>query len=161
LTHTVWRIAVETAAYAADDLSGKGAEQTGGRWNAVGAPLVYASSAISLACMETVVHLNAGALPLRRFLVKIDIPDEVWARAEVGAPPAGWDAEPAGSASIGYGTQWARSARSALLLVPSVIVPEERNVLINPLHADAALISAAKLRTWRYDPRPLKPVAGA
>ena len=55
--------------------------------------------------------------------------------------------------SLDIGDAWLRTAPSALLVVPSVIVPEECNVLINPLHADAAGIRAAKLRPWVYDLR--------
>ncbi len=73
----VWRIATDTMSYEADDLSGVGAKSTGGRWNAVGDALVYASETQALACLETVVHLNAGGLPLNRYLVSVTIPDEV------------------------------------------------------------------------------------
>jgi RES domain-containing protein len=71
--------------------------------------------------------------------------------------PVGWDAEPAGRASIELGTIWIRSGSSALLVVPSGIVPEEFNVLINPQHADSARIAAEKVRKWFYDPRLTKP----
>ena len=75
----VWRIATDTPAYEADDLSGRGAELNGGRWNRPGRPVIYASSTIALACLETVVHLNQSGLPLNRFLVRIDIPATVTA----------------------------------------------------------------------------------
>src|SRR4051794_4873417 len=64
LSRTVWRIGTDTPAFDADDLSGAGAKATGGRWNAAGAGVVYASQTRALACLETVVHLNAGGLPL-------------------------------------------------------------------------------------------------
>lgn len=156
MSRTVWRIATDTAAYQADDLSGAGAKATGGRWNEAGIAIVYGSQTRALACLETVVHLNAGGLPLNRYLVEITIPDDVWANARVEAPDSlrvGWDAEPAGQVSIRLGTSWVRSGRSALLVVPSVIVPEEANVLINPAHADSARVAAVKQRRWLYDPR--------
>ena len=156
MSSTVWRIATDTPSYEADDLSGAGAKATGGRWNAAGIACVYASDSRALACLETVVHLNAGGLPLNRYLVAVTIPDDVWAAAEVVGPgslPVGWDAEPAGRSSIAFGSGWLRARRSALLVVPSVIVPEEYNVVLNPLHTDGARITAAKLRKWLYDPR--------
>lgn len=155
----VWRIATDTKNYEANDLSGAGAKNTGGRWNAEGDPLVYTSETQALACLETVVHLNAGGLPLNRYLVSITIPTAVWADARtetLSSLPVGWDADPSGRASIQVGTAWLRSMASALLRVPSVIVPDEYNVLINPLHPDNRTIIAVKIRKWLYDPRLMK-----
>jgi len=156
LSFIVWRIATDTRSYEADDLSGAGAKSTGGRWNAVGEALLYTSETQALACLETVVHLNAGGLPLNRYLVSITIPAAVRAAARTETPgslPVGWDANPSGRASIRFGTAWLRSGASALLRVPSVIVPDEYNVLINPLHPDSRAIMAVKIRKWLYDPR--------
>ena len=150
----LWRIATDTRDYEAHDLGGKGAEKTGGRWNRPGRPVVYAASTVSLACLETVVHLNAHDLPLNRFLVAIDIPDEIWlARTVLDEPPVGWSAVPEGRASLDAGDAWLQMASAALLVVPSVVIPEEMNVLINPAHADARRIQARKVRQWFYDSR--------
>ena len=160
MSRTVWRIATDTAAYEAHDLSGAGAKATGGRWNEAGTSIVYTSETRALACLETVVHLNAGGLPLNRYLVEVTIPDDVWAKVRAETPrtlPFGWETQPAGLASIQFGTAWVRSGSSALLVVPSVIVQEESNVLINPAHADSARISAVKIRKWLYDPRLTRP----
>jgi len=83
LSQTVWRIATDTSTYEADDLSGAGAKATGGRWNAAGVAVVYTSQTRALACLETVVHLNAGGLPLSRYLVEVAIPDDLWAKAQM------------------------------------------------------------------------------
>jgi RES domain-containing protein len=156
LSRSVWRICVDTPAYEADDLSGAGAKATGGRWNRAGIAVVYTSQTRALACLETVVHLNADRLPLNRYLVEVTVPDDIWANAQVTSEatlPVGWDAEPAGRTSIEFGTNWIGARISALLLVPSVIVPEEFNVLINPQHPDSERITARKIRKWLYDPR--------
>lgn len=156
MSRLLWRIATDTRTYTADDMTGAGAKLTGGRWNDVNLTLVYASESRALACLETVVHLNAGGLPLNRYLVEIGVPDDLFAAAQVAEPstlPVGWDAEPAGLASVRYGSAWIASARSALLMVPSVIVPEERNALINTNHPDAARLRVRKVRKWLYDPR--------
>ncbi len=151
---SVWRIAADTPRFEAHDLSGLGAQLHGGRWNRPGRPVVYAASSVALACLETLIHLNAAGLPLNRYLVRIDIPDALWAaRRELKGPPTGWDAIPEGRVSLDLGDAWLRAADSAVLVVPSVVVPEEMNVLLNPLHADARLLSANKLRAWRYDGR--------
>ncbi|HVS77374.1 MAG TPA: RES family NAD+ phosphorylase, partial [Steroidobacteraceae bacterium] len=67
----IWRIAPDTPDYVSDDLLGKGAERTGGRWNRKGTPMLYCSSTIALACLETLVHLSGGdPVPLNRYLVE-------------------------------------------------------------------------------------------
>lgn len=152
----MWRIATDTPDYEADDLSGEGAKRTGGRWNEAGLPVVYAADSRALACLETMVHLGAGGLPFNRYLVALAVPDDLWSAAETCTPsslPVGWDAQPAGRASIAFGTAWLRSGRSALLVVPSAIVPEEANVLVNPRHPGSAAVGASKVRRWLYDPR--------
>jgi RES domain-containing protein len=152
----VWRIATDTPDYEADGLSGEGAKRTGGRWNERGVPVIYTSETRALACLETVVHLNAGGLPLNRYLVAVTIPDDVWASARRESAfglAVGWDAEPAGRASVRFGTDWIRSGSSALLVVPSVVVPEEFNTLLNPRHPASSGITATKIRRWLYEPR--------
>ena len=151
---SVWRIATDAPGYTADDLSGTGAKLSGGRWNRPGNAMLYCASNISLAALETFVHLKAGGLPLNRYLVELTIPDAVWKRATSLMPAAvGWDAIPTGKVSLDAGDKWLKANISALLIVPSVIVGEERNVLINPLHPDAKQIAAHKVRKWTYDPR--------
>lgn len=158
MTRLAWRIATDTPDYTADDRSGEGARRTGGRWNAPGTPMLYATDSQALACLETIVHLAAGGLPLNRYLVRFDIPDAVWRRRSEADSAAlvGWDALPTGRVSIHYGTAWATSQVSAVLVVPSVIVPDERAILLNPQHPDFAAISLHKLRRWTYDPRLLR-----
>ena len=102
------------------------------------------------------VRRNAGGLPLNLYLVSVTIPAIIWANARTETPgslPVGWDADPLGRTSIQFGSAWIRSIKSALLRVPSVIVPDEYNVLINPLHPDSKAIVARKIRKWLYDPR--------
>nr|WP_269106697.1 RES family NAD+ phosphorylase [Massilia sp. TS11] len=149
----MWRIGATTLKYAADDMSGAGAKNTGGRWNPAGIAVVYSSENIALAVLETLVTLRSGGLPLNRYLIRIDVPDDVWAARQVLTPPVGWDARPVGMSSVQAGQAWLISQASALLVVPSVIVPEESNVLINPLHPDARHVVATALRKWHYDPR--------
>ena len=65
----------------------------------------------------------------------------------------GWNAVPAGSVSAEAGNAWLDGLLSALLMVPSAIVPDEFNVLLNPRHADAAKVTATTVRPWTYDAR--------
>lgn len=151
----IWRIAADTPEYEAHDLSGKGAEHSGGRWNQVGTPLVYGSVTRALACLETLAHLAKHPLPLNRYLVQITVPAKAWAAATEIDPEelVGWDAEPAGKASLEWGHAWVTSGQSLLARVPSAIVPEEFNVLVNPAHSDIAGVKARKVRKWLYDAR--------
>ncbi|AJY38061.1 MULTISPECIES: RES family NAD+ phosphorylase [Burkholderia] len=156
MTVALWRIATDTPDYTADDLSGEGAKRTGGRWNRSGRAVLYTASNIALACLETVVHLSGGDLPLNRYLVRLEVPDEVWAKArtlDATSAPVGWDALPAGKVSLDLGDAWLSEGATALYCVPSVVVPEEVNVLINPAHLDTRHITATKLRRWTYDAR--------
>jgi RES domain-containing protein len=158
---SAWRIATDAPGYTADDLTGMGAKLSGGRWNRPGNAMLYCASNISLAVLETFVHLKAGGLPLNRYLVELMIPEAVWKRAtSLTPPPVGWDAIPAGKTSLDEGDKWLRANHSAVLLIPSVIVGEELNVLINPLHPDAQHIKARKVRKWVYDPRLMRSAAG-
>ncbi len=150
---TLYRIATDTPRYEAHDLTGAGAKASGGRWNTPGSPVVYASSTRALACLESVVHLGAGALPLHRYLVEITVPSSLFKKRHIFPDTVGWDALPAGRVSIEWGTAWLRDGVSLLADVPSVIVPEERNLLINPQHPDAKRVRARKVRRWMYDGR--------
>jgi RES domain-containing protein len=160
----VWRIAPDTRDYGADDLSGRGAERTGGRWNRKGNAVLYGSATIALACLETLVHLSGSdPLPLNRYLVRIAIPPSAWRSRIVLAPTehVGWDSEPPGLISIEWGKDWLATVKSLIAEVPSVIVPEESNILINPRHRDAKGLRARKVRRWTYDPRLQRAVPGA
>jgi len=150
----LWRIAAETRRYSAEDLSGGGAARYPGRWNDVDEAVVYAATSIALAVLETAGHIDDGNVPGNRFLVELDVPDDVWASREeldISALPPAWSAIPAGRASARVGSAWLKSGRSPILLVPSVIVPEERAALINPKHPSSARIAARIRRPFDYN----------
>ncbi len=150
----LWRIAAETRKYPASDLSGGGAAASPGRWNDEKQAVVYSAPTIAIAVLETAAHIDDAGLPLNRFLVEIDVPDDVWALHEVvtsaSLSPA-WSAIPAGGTSVKVGSAWLTSLRTPILLVPSVIVPEEFAALINPLHPMSAKITAKVVRPFEYN----------
>lgn len=144
----LWRIATQGPSWRADDVSGQGAANDPGRWNSMGLPVIYASTSIALACLETVVHVTGNqCLPLRRWLVSIDVPAEHWQQR------LSWDATPAGTSSRGWGDRWLLGQGSLIALVPSVIVPEECNALINPAHPGSSNLLPTVIRPWTYDSR--------
>lgn len=156
MTVSLWRIAIDTPGFTSDELCGTGSQLTGGRWNSIGNAVVYTASNIALACLENLVHISGKCVLANSYLVRIDVSDEIWQKAVTfcaATAPVGWDAEPKGKVSLNIGDQWLASQQSALLTVPSVVVPEEHGVLINPAHADARHIKATKIRKWLYDAR--------
>lgn len=150
----LWRLAASTRAYGADDLSGLGAARFPGRWNESGERVLYCAEHPSLAVLETAAHIDDAGLPLNRFLVELAVPDSVWTRREVldvSTIGPTWEAIPAGRDSVRAGSAWYRSGRTALLQPPSVIVPDERAVVINTTHVDAAGIRARIVRQFDYN----------
>lgn len=150
----LWRIAADTRKYGADDLSGAGAGKYPGRWNDDGQPMLYTAPTVAIAVLETAAHVDDAGLPLNRYLVQIDVPDNIWkARTvlDVSALALTWASIPAGRASMLAGAEWLRGMRTAILQVPSVIVPEEAVALINPLHPDAKKLSAKIVRLFEYN----------
>ena len=150
----LWRIAADTRQYRAYDLSGGGAAKRPGRWNDTGEPVIYAALTISMAVLETAAHIDDVGLPLNRYLLEINVPDDVWGSAEeldIASLPPAWSAIPAGQASVRIGSAWLTTLRSPILLVPSVIVPEERTALVNPKHPDCKSITARIVRLFEYN----------
>jgi RES domain-containing protein len=150
----LWRIATETRAYGADDLSGAGAAKSPGRWNDTGQRVLYAAPTIAIAVLETAAHIDDAGLPLNRYLVELTVPDAVWNVREtlrVVDLDVTWAAIPAGRETVRRGSDWYARRSSAMLEVPSVIVPEESAVVINMEHPDAAAISARIHRLFEYN----------
>jgi RES domain-containing protein len=150
----VWRIARRVHAL---DRLGTGAQQNGGRWNHPGTAVIYASATIAIAAMETYVHI-AGVVPPDLVLVRIELPDGHSAeRPRLTELPAGWNLLPPGPASMDFGTRWARESRSLVLYVPSVLVPEEQNAVVNPNHAEFGAVHMAVERDFLFDARMYQP----
>ena len=150
----VWRIATESRDYSAKDLSGGGAAKFPGRWNRSGEAMIYTASNISLAVLETMAHLANASMPLNRYLLAIDIPIEAWeARSEFTqlTAPGAWDAIPSGSASADHGSRWLAGNKSLVMTVPSVIVPEEAVVLLNPSHPAIKQVKVEIQRRYEYN----------
>lgn len=144
----VWRLA--RRAHAA--LDGEGARRYGGRWNSPGLPLVYSSSHLSLAALEALVHFDVDEVPgdLRAFA--IEIPDAL-AQEQVSPDklPIGWTRQE--FATRAFGDEWLAAARTPVLVVPSAIIPEETNVMVNPAHPATRGVVVVASRRFVYDPR--------
>ena len=120
-----------------DALSGLGGLHAAGRWHLKGTQVVYAAQSVSLAALERFVHLKRVADVKAHVYYEIDIPD---ALIEIPSVlPADWDSEPPRAGSREFGQAWLSQAAHPALRVPSVVVREEFNVVINPRHPDFSL----------------------
>ncbi len=116
---------------------GEGARLYGGRWNRRGTAVVYASESLALAALELLVHAEPALLPDDLVSVAADVPDALGVESVAARElPRDWRRHPAPEALAERGTEWARSGRTAVLAVPSALVPRERNFLLNPAHPD-------------------------
>lgn len=134
-------------------MSGKGAMISGGRWNPPGLPMVYLAESRALAALEVVVHAPREVLGLEWRVFRVEVPDELIETAVVGRLPADWRDLPSSSGARGFGASWLRGGGSVALRVPSVIVPEEWALIVNPQHDDFFRIRIEKAVEFRFDPR--------
>lgn len=138
--------------WASTALSGEGARLYGGRWNSPGRPMVYLATSRALAALELLVHLTTPASrKIPRTLITVSLPidligGEFW-QAE------GWRDDPPGKGSTDQGDDWLSVAKTAGVLVPSAIIPDEQNLLLNPLHHDFQKVTIIKASPFSFDPR--------
>ena len=145
-----WRIV--KAKHAATAFSGKGAADNGGRWNSRGVAVVYASITKSLAVLESLVHLNPP-VRFKSVAFRLQFDDALVEKFPLKKLPADWQVEPPPPSTQGIGDAWVQEARSAILALPSAIIPSEPNFLLNPAHPDFKKISIGKPKPFAFDPR--------
>lgn len=147
----LWRISNHLS------LAGDGALRTPGRWHTRGRRVVYCAQSPAAALLEILVHfeIDLQDLPIRYRLLKIEVPDDVHVeRVSPDQLPAGWPEKTEVTRALG--DDWLAKDSAALLSVPSAIVPETFNVLLNPAHQDAKRIVIVHAREHAIDPRLLK-----
>lgn len=143
-----WRIVKER--HAATAFSGEGARLYGGRWNSAGASVVYTSGSKALAALEALVHLNPPVI-FKYVAIPIEFDDAILEAAS--ALPTDWREQPPPPSTRDMGDLWVKESRSAVLEVPSVIVPVEPNYLLNPAHPDFTKILIGTPEPFAFDPR--------
>ena len=147
---TVWRIV--KAKYADSAFSGEGASRVGGRWNSRGQWVVYTSGTLSLAALELLVHLNPP-VHFDWIAMAAEFDAGLVETLDSSLLPAEWRRFPVPASTGDFGDAWLSEARSAVLAVPSVIVPGENNFLLNPAHPDFQKIAISPPRPFAFDPR--------
>jgi len=147
----VYRIAKKEYA---EDLTGLGAKLYGGRWNHRGTALTYTSETRALATLEFLVHVSLPDVPKGLSIATIGIPDDlIPEEIRPLSLSTNWREHPSSSKLADIGTKWAKSNRSLLLRVPSAVVEQESNILINPLHPAIVRVVLLEVKPYELDER--------
>jgi RES domain-containing protein len=141
----VWRISRHR------DLSGIGGLKAAGRWHYAGHPIVYLAESPTAALLEVCVHTSANDIPPEYTLLKIEGPDIDIPSIYLGDLPEGWRGDQALTRNLGTG--WLDRNQSALVRVPSALVPETMNCLFNPSHRGAPEFRIIEAIAYAFDPR--------
>lgn len=146
-----WRIC--RRCYAVEAAGGEGARRYSGRWNSRGVRVVYASTSLALAAVETFVNLEPNLRPADLVFIEGEIPDTVEiGRLDTKTLPADWH-ETRDESLHRFGDDWIRGRQSVALLVPSAAIRGEWNVLLNPAHHDCSAIQFRDPAPFEFDVR--------
>jgi RES domain-containing protein len=148
---TAWRITKRK--HARNAFTGEGASEFGGRWNNPGTAVVYTAQSQSLAALEMLVYLDSSELLEKYLLLGVDFDQSLIRSIEHSALPKNWRSDPAPASLRSIGDDWILAGTSVVLRVPSALVPEENNYLLNPGHHDFARVRVGKPVAFRFDPR--------
>src|SRR5699024_825376 len=136
------------------DLSGTGARLYGGRWNRKGMPMLYTSEHRSLALLELLVHSSQRLLPDDISLLTLSLPDQrELPEVTQKRLPKDWQRYPAPNTLADIGSQWLADRQSVGIKVPSVIIPNEWNMLLNPEHSDFSQLTVESVSSFVLDYR--------
>ncbi len=140
--------------YVTTAFDGEGAFRFGGRWNSRGTRIIYTAGSLALAALEMLVHLDDDSILPAYSFVSVEIPsDLILPVEEYRALPKNWRASPSPLLIHRIGDDWAREQVSAVLEVPTSIVPLEKNYLLNPLHAGFSRIIRGHPQPFVFDGR--------
>ncbi len=139
--------------HAEQAFSGDGARLFGGRWNLPGTPVVYTSATISLCALEMLVHLRDFGLLSSYVHFSVVFRKDQVERLDRSLLPANWRSYPAPAELAILGETWVESGSSVVLDVPSVIVANESNYLLNPLHPDFSSLKIRGPFPFEFDSR--------
>lgn len=137
----------------ANDLSGRGAELAGGRWNSIGTPMLYTAESRALCVLEMAVHLPYGLMQREYRLITMEVPERLVETVAVETLPEGWDQLPPGNGSKSIGDRFILGGKSLAMRVPSAVVSGDYNILINPRHPDFSRLKKLADEAFRFDPR--------
>lgn len=137
-----------------NDLSGKGAEKAGARWNSKGHAMLYTSESRSLSTAEIAIHTPLGNIPLNYFLITIEFPDTItFLELEIANLPEDWRAIPHSNSTQLIGDKFLEEGKYLFMKVPSVVVSGDFNYLINPAHPFFSKIKIIEIKFFEFDER--------
>jgi RES domain-containing protein len=136
------------------DLSGKGAQKSGGRWNSKGTLMIYTGMTRALCATEIAVHTPLGIVPEDYTISSIQLPNTTRILRPVAALlPANWKTFPHPNSTQLLGDQFIADGRYLVMQVPSAVVQGEFNFLINPAHKDFKKVKILKTEAFTFDQR--------
>jgi RES domain-containing protein len=135
-----------------NDLSGEGAKINGGRWNHKSIPCLYASESRALSLLEYTVNVNIEEIPRALSITTIEIPNDEILIVNEASLPGDWKAVPAPSSTKDFGSNLLKTSKKAVFRIPSSVLPEEYNFIINPIHQNTR-IKIVAINDLVYDVR--------
>jgi RES domain-containing protein len=153
MTRQAYRLA--QARFAATAFDGEGARQFGGRWNNKGTGLIYVAQSFSQAALELLVHLDSRQVLEERYrCILVEFPDKICRKVtDLFKLPKNWATDPAPNTTKRIGDLWVKERKSAIMAVPSALIPREWNYLVNPSHPEFLRITTGKPQRFHFDPR--------
>ena len=146
---TLWRLT--KARYAASAFDGEGARLYGGRWNSPGRAVVYLAGSLALAALEILVHVKSQSELEGYVKIRVEAPEGL--ESDVEALPENWQQGRAPDETRAVGDSWLTAGETPLLRVPSVIIPEEHNYLLNPQHPQFSDLTVGEAEPFSFDLR--------
>ncbi|WP_103865302.1 RES family NAD+ phosphorylase [Aquimarina sp. I32.4] len=138
------------------DLTGIGAKTVGGRWNPKGVAVLYTSTSAALSALEVLAHLPAAYFPDDMSIATIEVPDTLITTIETKKLPNDWNEIPVPIEVQNFAMQWITEEQYLGLKVPSIIIPKEQNLLVNPLHPRFNEVKLIDIEPFCFDTRLLK-----
>jgi len=137
----------------ANDLSGRGAEKAGGRWNHKGNPVLYTCQSRALAAMELAVHITLSTIRNDFIMLSIEIPETTFHVLPIEKLPEDWKQYPFPISTQSIGTKWLAENNELVMKVPSVVIEGDYNFLINPLHNLFSEVRIIEMKDFAFDTR--------
>ena len=137
----------------ANDLTGEGAKINGGRWNHAGTPCIYTAASRALALLEYTAHAKIHLIPRALSFVTFEVPDHSIEIYTIAQLPGNWNQFPHPGEARDFGTKFLHDNKFLLYQLPSVIVEDEMNFIINPSHSDMKLVKIIEIKDYAYDLR--------